>query len=392
MFTLSDHDMALPAAEALPTVLVIDDELGPRESLRILLKPDYRVLCADSVDAGVALLQKHRPDTVVMDIRMPGKSGIEGLRMIRELDGAVPVIMFTGYGALETAQEAIRLGASDYVKKPFDAFEFQVIIHRHVGRTQRERSRADASGELLRMNQALKEELDRRGHLASMGQKSAELVHDLRNPLTVILGYVDLLSAQIREQGGTAGLDCEETAGYLDSIEQSVLHCRDLADMWLDISKGQLRRVPTDIGEMIQSIIRDCRIKAQGKGAALSAGPGNSGLVTTVDVAQVRRALQNLVGNALDAVPGGEGIVRVWCSLCGEGVEIGVEDNGCGMSEELIRQTSEPFFTTKRDSGGTGLGLFIVRQVAEAHGGVFRIQSKPGEGTRVTVTIPHQPG
>ena len=378
-------------AAALPTVLVIDDERGPRESLRILLKPDYRVLCADSVDAGVTLLQEHHPDTVVMDIRMPGKSGIEGLRMIRELDRVVSIIMFTGFGALETAQEAMRLGANDYVKKPFDAFELRKVIQHHVQRTQRERGRRDVEGDLLRMNQSLKEELERRAHLASMGQKSAELVHDLRSPLTVILGYVNLLSMQIQDQGGTAGLDREETTSYLSTIEKSVMHCRDLSEMWLDISRGRLHRSATDVGSLLQSGIHDWNTKAEDVKAALVADPCPLGLVIHIDAVQVARAVQNLVVNALDAVSPGTGKVRVWCCRSGEKVEIGVEDNGCGMSEELIRRTSEPFFTTKKDSGGTGLGLSIARQVAEAHGGGIQIQSKPGEGTRITLTIPCQP-
>jgi len=373
-----------------PTVLVIDDERGPRESLRILLKPDYQVLCADSVDAGVALLREHHPDTVVMDIRMPGKSGIEGLRMIRELDGVVSVIMFTGYGALETAQEAMRLGANDYVKKPFDAFELRKVIHRHVQRTQRERGRREAEGDLLRMNHALKEELDRRAHLASMGQKSAELVHDLRSPLSVILGYVNLLSMQIHDQGGTAGLDREETTSYLSTIEKSVLHCRDLSEMWLDISRGRLHRSAADVGLLLQSGVHDCVTKAEQAQAVLVADPCEPGLVIEMDSVQVARAVQNLVVNALDAVAPGTGRVRVWCALKGENVEIGVEDNGCGMSEEQIQRTSEPFFTTKK--GGTGLGLSIARQVAEAHGGGLHIQSKPGEGTRITLAIPCRPG
>ena len=92
----SNADGAAP--EALPKVLVIDDERGPRESLRILLKPEYQVLCAESVDDGIALLKEHQPDTVVMDIRMPGKNGIEGLKAIREIDGVVSIIMFTGFG------------------------------------------------------------------------------------------------------------------------------------------------------------------------------------------------------------------------------------------------------------------------------------------------------
>lgn len=375
---------------AVPTVLVIDDERGPRESLRILLKPDHQVLCADSVEEGVALLQAHQPDTVVMDIRMPHKSGIEGLKAIREIDGLVSVIMFTGFGALETAQEAMRLGANDYVKKPFDAFEMRKIIQRHIQRTRKERSRKHVEDALLKMNQELKEELERRTHLASLGQKSAELVHDLRNPLSVILGYVELLSCQIRGQGGRAGLNNEEAADYLESIEKSVVQCRDLSEMWLDISRGRLRRAATDLGAAIRDILHRCRDKAQQLQVSLTAGTLESGQVD-VDPVQMGRAIQNLVCNALEAAPAVKGRVQVWCAVNGGQVEVGVEDNGCGMSEELIRQTSTPFFTTKGESGGTGLGLFIVRQVTEAHGGTFLILSRPGQGTRITMTIPCRP-
>ncbi len=390
MVAYSDNGGSM--TDALPTILVIDDERGPRESLRILLNPRYRVFCADSVDTGVAMLQEHHPDTVVMDIRMPGKSGIEGLRLIRELDGDVSVIMLTGYGALETAQEAIRLGANDYVKKPFDAFELREIIQRHVQRTQRKRCRKEAAGELLRMNKALKEELNHRAHLVALGQKSAELVHDLRGPLTVILGYVDLLSEQVQVQGEPGSRDGEETASYLENIEKSVLRCRDMAEMWLDVSRGTLRRGPTDLGKLILSITRECGLKENKKQVELLVDSCGPAIIVEIDAVQVERAIQNLVINAMDAVSFGTGRVRVGCSRQGDNVQIEVEDNGCGMSEELIHKTSEPFFTTKKDEGGTGLGLSIVRQVTEAHGGVVRILSKPGEGTRITLTIPCRPG
>ena len=106
-------------------VLIIDDERGPRESLRILLKTNYDVYCADCVQDGLKLLQENLPDIVIMDIRMPGKSGIEGLREVRAIDPLVSVVMLTGYGSLETAQQALRLGATDYLNKPFDAHELR---------------------------------------------------------------------------------------------------------------------------------------------------------------------------------------------------------------------------------------------------------------------------
>jgi signal transduction histidine kinase len=390
MVTLSEQPR--PAGEPPPTVLVIDDERGPRESLRILLKSDYCVLCADSVDAGIAMLQQHRPDTVVMDIRMPGKNGIEGLRLIRELDGVVSVIMFTGFGALETAQEALRLGANDYVKKPFDAFELRKVIHRHVQRTRRERSRVAGEKELVHVNEELQRELERRAHLATLGQKSAELVHDLRSPLTVIQGYVDMLIELMKTQESGAPLDREETASYLQNIEESVLRCRDMAEMWLDASRGNLRRAQVDLGRLIQSVAQDGQSAATRQGAGLQVDPGGEALMMEADELQLRRAVQNLVTNAIEAVSPGTGKVRIACLQNGDGIELSVEDNGSGMTEEQVRQATEPFFSTKQKKGGTGLGLFIARQVVEAHGGELRIRSRVGEGTRMTLAFPNRIG
>ena len=128
------------------TVLIIDDERGPRESLRFLLKNEYNVTCAESVDRGVLWLREEQPDLIIMDIRMPGKDGIEGLFEIRKLDKHVSVVMLTGYGALETAQQALRLGANDYLNKPFDAEEMRQIVRRYVQRTKLERKRATVAG------------------------------------------------------------------------------------------------------------------------------------------------------------------------------------------------------------------------------------------------------
>src|SRR6267378_3293201 len=142
----------MTTAIELPQILVIDDEMGPRESLRMLLKPDYNVQTADCVEAGLKLLKEKQPDTIVMDIRMPGMTGIEGLRKIREIDADVSVIMLTGFGALDTAKEALRLGANDYLSKPFDASEMRSVISRYVERTRLQRQSINAAAEIKELN------------------------------------------------------------------------------------------------------------------------------------------------------------------------------------------------------------------------------------------------
>src|SRR6266513_554844 len=172
----------MTAATELPQILVIDDDMGPRESLRMLLKPNYQVHTADCVEAGLKLLKEKQPDTIVMDIRMPGISGIEGLRQIREIDPHLSVIMLTGFGALETAKEALRLGANDYISKPFDAREMREVIGRNVERTRIQRIGVSAADEIQELNNRLLKELAQKERLASLGQASAEFVTTLEIP------------------------------------------------------------------------------------------------------------------------------------------------------------------------------------------------------------------
>jgi signal transduction histidine kinase len=388
MVTSSEVAIPKTAAARAAAVLIIDYERGPRESLRILLKPEFTVFCAEGVDAGVELLKEHRPDTVIMDIRMPGKSGIEGLRAIRQLDSVVSVIMYTGFGALETAQEAIRLGANDYLKKPFDAYEILNLVRRHVGRTQMERRQQNAERELVELNRTLKDEMVRKNQLAVLGQKSAELVHDLKNPLGAILGYVDLLTDELQSARERLGERWQDTSDYLENIERSVLRCRDIAEMWLEVSRGRMHRAPMELGGMIKAVAEECRHLAGQRQVELTVDVMGEEVNLEADRIQLSRAMQNLLVNAIEAVPPGTGRVHLWCGDAGpNSIELGVEDNGCGMSPDQLKRAFEPFFTTKQGTG-TGLGLFIARQAVEAHGGTIRIESDTAKGTKITATLP----
>ncbi len=371
-------------------VLVIDDERGPRESLRILLKNEYDVVTAESVDIGMRHLIHEPQDVIILDIRMPGKSGIEGLRLIRELDPHVAVIMLTGFGALETAQEAMRHGANDYLKKPFDAVEMLDAIRRNIERTNLQRKRAQTASELEALNRHLLAEMSEKERLASLGQASAEFVHDLRNPLSVVLGYVDLLHEELKKAHAGPGQSMGEAADYIDAIHRNALRCKELADMWQNLGKrtdGPLQAV--SVADLFAEICPSAKLQAAEKKAKLECAPVPEGLAMRADSIQLARALQNAIANALDAVEGRpDGSVGVSCVEQGGQVFIRVADNGCGMSPEQVSKAFEPYFTTKGIRKGTGLGLFISRKVVEDCGGSVEIQSRQGAGTVLTIRLP----
>ena len=370
-------------------ILVIDDELGPRESLRFLFKDEYDVVCADSVDAGVAELKKQKPDVIIMDIKMPKKSGIEGLKEIRDIDSDISVIMLTGFGSLETAQEAIRHGANDYVKKPFDANEMREIVRKYVDKTRMSRGRLGAFSELEALNQQLQSELANKEHLAQLGQASSECVHDIKNPLSVICGYVQLLMDQLQDANSTESLQAGTAREYLARVEKSVFRCQEMAKMWKSLGqKDEMRMEACSIMEIIEEVSETATAIASDVDGRVEMVRGPADCMVRGDSLQIFRAIQNLVSNAIQAFPDSGGVVKVSWDCPGDRVLIEVRDNGCGIPPDKLETIFNPYFTTKEGSGGMGIGLFITRKVIENHAGTISITNAADGGAIASVDLP----
>lgn len=375
-----------------PRVLIIDDEEGPRQSLRILLKERFDVLLARNAIEGVEMLKQYGADAVIVDIRMPGMSGIAALKDIREIDQLVSVIILTGYGTLETAKQALRLQASDYITKPFDAHEMIRVVARNVERTRRERQKLRLIAELRELNRRTLEEKKRLEKLARLGETSAELLHDLRNPLTTIIGYTQMLADELENMPREENGNLEEALKYLQIIENNVRRCRDLVTVWREGDHAQRPRWhPINPAELLEDVRAMVEFVEAGK-PSLPVFETEQPLPPILgDRNQLLRALHNVVTNAVQAASTTGGTVRVKVrSLQGE-VEICVEDTGPGMSEDVLQRLFEPFFTTRAESGGMGLGMAITRRIIEQHSGRIEVESRLQQGTRVRLILPAAP-
>jgi signal transduction histidine kinase len=381
--------LAMIANAELPLVLVIDDEIGPRESLRMLLKPSYQVHTADSVEKGLKLLSENKPDAIVMDIRMPGTTGIEGLRRIRQIDPHLSVIMLTGFGALETAKEALRLGANDYISKPFDAREMREVISRNVERTRLHRTSETAAGEIKELNNRLLQELAQKERLASLGQASAEFVHDIGNPLTIVWGYVQLLAKKLEESERTDDPNAVSSNKELEIIEQNVRLCRDLLNMWQ--SYGSVEAAPhklISISEIVREVVASVGAMAKETAVEVKVDVTDDPCSLPGDAVQITRAIQNVIINAIQASAESKGSVEVNCIRKDFYVDVRIADTGHGISPEQAAKIFDPYFTTKQGKSGTGLGLFITKKVVEDHSGSIKVDSTPGVGTTITIRLP----
>lgn len=370
----------------LGKVLVIDDERGPRESLRMVLKYDYEIFLAERVDAGVELLRTIDPDLVIMDIRMPEKSGIEGLQEIREINPNVSIVMLTGYGDLETAQQAIRFGANDYLQKPFDTDDIQAVVKKYVGRSKLFSRKKTAQEELSKMTQSLSREVGKTNKLTSLGAASSELVRDLRNPLTIIRGYLDLLNYELKEKQDTTSDEMNE---YLDQIENNVVRCAELVESWRALGRfdfSQMQRL--NLPKLMNDCFRDAAAHTDISFSVQAEGAEDQ-YEMLGERLQVIRAIQNLIDNAVEAVNQQSApIITVLFAMTNNEIDVRIKDNGCGVDAKSLRWIFEPFDNTATIEKGAGLGLFITKKVIEEHRGSLHFESRVGEGSIVTIRIP----
>ncbi|MCS7181151.1 MAG: response regulator, partial [bacterium] len=182
------------------TILIIDDELGPRESLRFIFKDKYNVITAESGSKGIEIVKSRKVDIIILDLKMPDKNGIETLEEIRKYDENVPIIILTGYGDMEAARKAMRYGVIEFLSKPFEVLEIERIVAKGIekGKAIRESERLIKEINLLRTS--LLQRIEEIEHLAVLGQMSSEIIHEINNLLTVIHGYTQLLMEEINSK------------------------------------------------------------------------------------------------------------------------------------------------------------------------------------------------
>jgi PAS domain S-box-containing protein len=199
--------MSTPApTRSLPRVLVVDDEIGPRESLRMLLKPSYQIAVADSGRAALEQIPVFQPDLVIMDIKMPEMDGLEVLRRIKQLDASIEVVMITAYASLETVKTALTHGAFEYLIKPFSRLDLESSVRRAVQRRQQEvgaRSQVARLVEEMRRLAARTHEMEAAArHEAAEQSLRVTQLSILREISRTIVGELDphVISGAVTEQ------------------------------------------------------------------------------------------------------------------------------------------------------------------------------------------------
>src|SRR6476660_2608129 len=179
------------------TLLIVDDEDGPRQSLQVVFKGEYDLLMAADGPTAIELTQKNRVDVAILDIRMKGMSGIEVLERLKYVDPRIEVVMMTAFETTDTMRQALRLRACDYINKPFELSVIRSAVSKAMQRRTLEgeiHSDAEKLQQLLSelQNQKIEEQMSQ-----TRGEIYASIIHDINGPLTVISGFIQLLNQRI---------------------------------------------------------------------------------------------------------------------------------------------------------------------------------------------------
>jgi signal transduction histidine kinase len=369
-------------AVQLRRVLVVDDEYGPRESIAYTLATSFTVETAERAAEALKKIRERAFHVVVLDIRMPEMDGIRALEELRKIDPHVSVIILTGYGMLATAQQAMVGGANQYMRKPPDVAELIEAVKLQAEAAQLRRQQAKMSNDAIAMSAALKKEIEVNQPQIWQARASVELVHDLNNPLTVVIGYSALMVEEAHKLAHNNPELGKRMADYAIIVEKAAEYCHHLSENWRNASKQTAEFTLIDLVTIAHEVKQVIFFGT----AALQIAGASQGWIKGSKY-EIMRIFQNLMKNSIES-----GATRVATDFVVKGgkLVVSVTDNGPGMDEDRVHRAMHGGFTSKEN--GTGLGLSICRHLTGAHGGTFAIESEPGVGTTIRLTFPSAAG
>ena len=373
-------------------ILVIDDEPGIREGCKRALNPQgYHVDAAESGDEGIQKVLANGFDLVLIDVMMPGISGIDLIASIHQHDPEIVCIIITGYATVELAVRAIKQGAYDFLTKPFTSDDLLLAVNQGLER-RRLSLEAKRLQEVEIQAQRLAEEKNRLEELDKAKVAFIRLVtHELQAPIAAIQNYLRLML--------DGYIPPEQQKEYIQRAEERASEQLALIADLLEF--GKLREVktigrvaPVQVDEIMQKVIEEFSSQIDHKNLQLTVQIEPDLPVVNAVPGQVKSLWSNLISNAIKYTPQG-GYVAVTLQTDGDKLISTVEDSGIGITEKDMQHLFEEFFRTDqaKASGetGTGLGLSIVKQIVESYGGEIKVTSQLGQGSRFLVSLPLTP-
>ena len=358
-----------------PTILVVDDEEVIRDLCAKALN-DYRVVEVENGQAALEFLDRQRVDLLLVDVMMPVMNGLDLLMQVKERDPDQLVIIMTGYADKEVILRALKADADDFIQKPLNLLQLKSTIDKALEKR------------LLRQELLQLKRLDR-----LKAEFLGLISHKLRTPTTVLSLFIQNLAsgavATDTPEFPAAVAAMREEADYLAHLIQDLLV---YSDVILQEQKPKL--APADLREIALTVLAEKRQAAAEKGISLISTLQGAWPRLALDRRRIAFAISALLDNAIKFTPHGGQVILSGESL-DDALQLVIRDTGIGIPPEELPRVFEKFYqidpTQAGQVRGFGLGLFYARQFVQDHGGAMTLESIPGAGTTVTLTLPRHP-
>jgi len=412
------------------TVFVVDDDPNYLNVIvDSLTRFELKVIPLKSGEAALALIEKRQPDIILLDVQMPGS--IDGFETCRRLKANpqsqdIPVIFISAASEAVDKVTGFSLGGVDYITKPVEVEELlsRLYVHITIRRLQQDLQEANKTleekvlartNELTTANKQLRQEITerrraeeelkkhrdhleemvetrtkelkgaqdelvRKERLAALGQLTATVAHEIRNPLGTVQTSVFSIGDAIERK------EMKRVDRALSLAARNIRRCDGIITELLDFTRQkELKPAPMDIDAWLGGLLDEQKIPEEIECRRAI----NAGILVPFDPEYLRRAVINVVTNAVQALAEEESAgkeLKVKTAVAGNRLEIRVIDNGPGIPDDIREKIFDPLFSTR--SFGVGLGLAIVKDIMAEHGGGIEVESKVGKGTAVVLWLP----
>jgi len=363
-----------------PHILVVDDNTVHMIALSNALMDtgEYQVTAVSSANEALKLLRQHSFDMVLTDLRMPEMDGIDFLRRAHEFDNDLVGIVMTGHGAIDTAIEAMKAGALDYVLKPFKLSTIVPVLKRGLEMRQLRR-------EVAQLQQRVRE------HVVELESANQELEafsytvsHDLRAPLRVISGMSSVL---VQSYAPQMSGEARQLVSKISTSADQMSHLIDHLLQFASLSRQPVAKQPVEISAIVLEVLE--MLYQTGGNDRIKVIIGDLP-TASADPTLLRQAYSNLLSNAFKFTRlRKDPQVEIGCMNDGNENIYFVRDNGAGFDMSQAGDLFKVFHRlhNRNQFEGTGVGLAFVQRIVQRHGGRIWTEAEVNKGAAFYFTL-----
>lgn len=373
-------------------LLVVDDKANNLNLATSLLRPQYDVYLANNGEKAVTMAQELRPHLILLDVMMPGLSGFQVCELLKRNEATtnIPIIFLTARNSGEDYEKAYELGGVDYITKPINAKELLARVNTHLIIREQNEQLETQNRQIANMNNTLENEvINRTAELMDaidklekrnleLEEASYVISHNLRGPVASIMGL-----CQIYDENGTIS----ENKTIVNHLFESCKKLDEITKELLEIVSFRESEIPPFDNVCLRAILDEVIEKLEGRENIIVEFDFDDNLMIYTAYALLKEIFQHLLSNAVKFQSEVQPKINIRAKKQKGLIRIEIKDNGLGIDQKHISDVFFPFKRFTFDKAGKGLGLYKVKHLIDALKGEVYLESKVGNGTKVSVVL-----